>query len=187
MAVFGYARVSTVDQNCDNQRLEIESAGYALDFFFQDALSGKLPALERPAFREMIGKLREGETLVVSKLDRLGRDSVDVLQTVRTLQGMKVKVVVLQFGSVDLTSPAGKLLLSMLAAVAEMERDLIVERTKAGLERARAQGKALGRPSAIPKDQHANIREQLKSGETVYGVAKRLGVARQVIMRIRDA
>jgi putative DNA-invertase from lambdoid prophage Rac len=100
---------------------------------------------------------------------------------------MKVKVVVLQFGSVDLTSPAGKLLLSMLAAVAEMERDLIVERTKAGLERARAQGKALGRPSAIPKDQHANIREQLKSGETVYGVAKRLGVARQVIMRIRDA
>jgi putative DNA-invertase from lambdoid prophage Rac len=112
---------------------------------------------------------------------------VDVLQTVRTLQKMEVKVIVLQFGAVDVTSTAGKLLLSMLAAVAEMERDLIVERTKAGLDRARAQGRKLGRPSVIPEEQHEVIRQRLRAGETVYGIAKELGTNRQVVMRIRYA
>jgi len=186
-AIFGYGRVSTSDQTTENQRLEIESAGFRVDYFFHDSISGKTAANDRPAFRELLGKLRPGETLVVSKLDRLGRDSVDVLQTVRTLQQMEVKVIVLQFGSVDVTSTAGKLLLSMLAAVAEMERDMIVERTKAGLDRARAEGRKLGRPSVIPEEQHPMIRQRLRDGETVYGIAKELGVNRQVVMRIRDA
>ncbi|MCV5533836.1 recombinase family protein, partial [Escherichia coli] len=79
------------------------------------------------AFSEMLSKIRDGETLVVAKLDRLGRDAIDVLQTVRALAERNIKVIVHQLGTTDLTSAAGKLLLSMLAAVAEMERDLLIE------------------------------------------------------------
>ena len=93
------------------------------DFWFADeGISGKVAASQRPAFKKLLGQIRKGETLVVSKLDRLGRDAIDVLQTVRMFGNREVKVVVHQLGSTDLTSPAGKLLLSMLAAVAEMER-----------------------------------------------------------------
>ena len=123
MATFGYGRVSTGTQTTHNQRLELEQAGYVIepDFWFADeGISGKVAASQRPAFKAMLGQIRKGETLVVSKLDRLGRDAIDVLQTVRQLADRGVKVVVLQLGDTDLTAPAGKLLLSMLAAVAEM-------------------------------------------------------------------
>lgn len=89
----------------------------------------------------MLSKFRVADTLVVSKLDRLGRDAPDVLATIKSLAALHVEVTVLQLGKLDLTSPAGKLMLAMLAAVAEMERDLIVERTQAGLARAKAEGR----------------------------------------------
>ena len=136
MAIFGYGRVSTSQQDTENQRLELEQAGWAFDFWFTDVVSGKVPAVQRKAFSEMLSKIRDGETLVVAKLDRLGRDAIDVLQTVRKLADRNIKVIVHQLGTTDLTSAAGKLLLSMLAAVAEMERDLLIERTQAGLSRA---------------------------------------------------
>lgn len=112
----------------------------------------------------MLGQVRKGETLVVSKLDRLGRDAIDVLQTVRQLGERGIKVIVLQLGTTDLTSAAGKLLLTMLAAVAEMERDLLVERTQAGLARARSEGKKLGRPSKTTAEQRTEIRHRLGCG-----------------------
>lgn len=96
--------------------------------------------MQRKAFSEMLSKIRDGETLVVAKLDRLGRDIIDVLQTVRVLSDRGIRVIVHQLGNTDLSSAAGKLLLSMLAAVAEMERDLLIERTQAGLSRAKAEG-----------------------------------------------
>ncbi|MBV5331759.1 recombinase family protein, partial [bacterium] len=128
---FGYGRVSTDTQSTDNQRMELAQAGYQIpdEFWFSDhGVSGKTCATQRPEFSNLMTRIRSGETLVVSKLDRLGRDAVDVMQTIRLLGDRNVKVVVLQLGSTDLTSAAGKLLLTMLAAVAEMERDLLVER-----------------------------------------------------------
>jgi putative DNA-invertase from lambdoid prophage Rac len=101
----------------------------------------------------MLAKLRTKDAVVVSKLDRLGRDAPDVLAAIKTLAYLGVEVVVLQLGKLDLTSPAGKLMLAMLAAVAEMERDLIVERTQAGLARAKAEGKTLGRPAKTTPEQ----------------------------------
>jgi DNA invertase Pin-like site-specific DNA recombinase len=86
----------------------------------------------------MLDKLRKDDVLVVTKLDRLGRDAVDVLATIRRLGQLEVKMLVLQLGQLDLTSPAGRLMLTMLAAVAEMERDLLIKHTRAGLERTRA-------------------------------------------------
>lgn len=189
MAVFGYGRVSTGQQTAENQRLELERAGHQIesDYWYADeGISGKVAASQRPAFRRMSGQLRKGETLVVSKLDRLGRDAIDVLQTVRLLGEGEIKVVVLQLGNTDLTSPAGKLLLMMLAAVAEMERDLLVERTQAGLARAKAEGKTLGRPSKTTREQREEIRHRLSAGESVSALARLYGVSRASIVGIRD-
>jgi DNA invertase Pin-like site-specific DNA recombinase len=190
MATFGYGRVSTGQQTTENQRLELEQAGYQIepDYWFADeGISGKTAACQRPAFKRMLGQVRKGETLVVSKLDRLGRDAIDVLQTVRQLGERGIKVVVLQLGTTDLTSAAGKLLLSMLAAVAEMERDLLVERTQAGLQRAKAEGKTLGRPSKTTSAQRTEIRHRLDAGQSVSAVARAYGVSRANIIGIRSA
>lgn len=188
MAVFGYGRVSTGQQTTENQRLELEQAGYQIEpdyWFADDGVSGKVAASQRPEFKRMLGHIRKGETLVVSKLDRLGRDAIDVLQTVRQLGERGIKVIVHQFGTTDLTSPAGKMLLSMLAAVAEMERDLLVERTQAGLARAKAEGKVLGRPSKTTPEQRAEIRQRLSAGEAVSALARLYGVSRANIIGIR--
>jgi len=186
-ATFGYGRVSTAAQDTENQRLELEKA-FRLDYWYADnGISGKVAASQRPAWREMLTKIRPGETIVVSKLDRLGRDAIDVLQTVRGLGELGIKVVVLQLGTTDLTSAAGKLLLSMLAAVAEMERDLLVERTQAGLARAKAEGKVLGRPSKTTPEQRRQVLARLGTGESVSAVARDYGVSRASIISIRNA
>lgn len=189
MAVFGYGRVSTGQQATENQRLELEQAGFRIepDYWYADeGVSGKVAASQRPAFKRMLGQIRKGETLVVSKLDRLGRDAIDVLQTVRQLGERGIKVIVLQLGATDLASPAGKLLLSMLAAVAEMERDLLVERTQAGLARARSEGKILGRPSKTTPEQRGEILHKLGAGESVSALAKLYNVSRANIINIRE-
>ncbi len=166
MATFGYGRVSTSQQDTENQRLELGQAGWQIDYWFADVVSGKVPAMQRKAFSEMLNKIRDGETLVVAKLDRLGRDAIDVLQTVRALADRNIKVLVHQLGNTDLTSAAGKLLLSMLAAVAEMERDLLIERTQAGLSRAKAEGKKLGRPPKIASEAR-RVKWSTKTGHRV--------------------
>ncbi|MGZ8250658.1 recombinase family protein [Methylomagnum sp.] len=187
MSTFGYGRVSTTTQATENQRLELEQAGYKIDYWFEDVgVSGKTHASQRPQFQKMLERVREGETLIVSKLDRLGRDAVDVLQTVRLLQELKVHVIVHQLGNTDLTSPAGKLLLTMLSAVAEMERDLLIERTQAGLERAKSEGKQLGRPSKTTEADRRGILERLHAGESVSQVARDFKVSRATIIGIRD-
>ncbi|MDA5543945.1 recombinase family protein [Yersinia rochesterensis] len=186
MANFGYGRVSTMQQVTENQRLELEQAGWTFDFWFTDVVSGKVPAIQRKAFAEMLGKIRTGETLVVAKLDRLGRDAIDVLQTVRLLSDRCNKVIVHQLGNTDLTSTAGKLLLSMLAAVAEMERDLLIERTQAGLSRAKAEGKKLGRPSKIAPEARRAIIEKKNSGVSVSALAREYGVSRATVAAIID-
>ena len=189
MAIFGYGRVSTNQQAAENQRLELEHAGHKIEpeFWYADeGVSGKVAANQRPAFKKMLGQIRKGETLVVSKLDRLGRDAIDVLQTVKLLGDRGIRVIVHQLGTTDLTSSAGKLLLSMLAAVAEMERDLLVERTQAGLARAKAEGKVLGRPSKTTPEQRAEIRRRLGAGESVSALARLYGISRANIVGIRS-
>lgn len=184
MATFGYGRVSTVQQDTENQRLELLQAGCHIDFWFADIVSGKVHASQRKAFNEMLTKIRDGETLVVTKLDRLGRDAVDILQTVKKLAARDIRVIVRQLGTTDLTSTAGKLLLSMLAAVAEMERDLLIERTQAGLARAKAEGKKLGRPSKTTPEQREAILSKKANGESISSISRRYGVSRATIAGI---
>jgi len=181
MAFFGYGRVSTKDQTSENQRIEIEKAGYEISpkFWFADeGISGKTSASQRPQFSKLLGQIRDGESLVVSKLDRLGRDAIDVLSTVESLSQKKIKVIVLQLGATDIASPAGKMMMTMLSAVAAMERDLLVERTQAGLARAKAQGKVLGRPTKTSPTQRKEIQVSLARGESVSSLARRFSISR---------
>jgi DNA invertase Pin-like site-specific DNA recombinase len=134
----------------------------------------------------MLRQIRKGETLVVTKLDRLGRDAQDVGSTIKLLAERRSEVVVLQLGKLDLTSAAGKLMLTMLAAVAEMERDLLVERTQSGLARAKAEGKTLGRPVSTTEEQRAAMvkRHQGGKGESISALARTFGISRASVMRI---
>ena len=184
MAVFGYGRVSTIQQTVENQRLEIERAGFPVDYWFADTLSGKTCTAERPQFQEMLGKIRKGETIVVSRLDRIGRDAQDVLSTIKMLTAREVKIIVLQLGMTDLSSAAGKLLLTMLSAVAEMERDLLIERTQAGLARAKAQGKTLGRKPKTTVSERELIKAAYTSGTSISSLAREYSVSRSNILSI---
>lgn len=189
MRIFGYGRVSTADQTTDNQRQELETMGHTIEphRWYTDTISGKVPAKERPQFAKMLDKLEAGDLLVVAKLDRLGRDMIDVMQTLRdlTAQGIRVKVVAL--GDTDLTSTAGKAVVGILAVVAEMERDMLVERTQAGLARAKAEGKQLGRPSKTSDTDRATIRSRLEAGESVSQLARDYDISRATVISIREA
>lgn len=147
---FAYCRVSTHDQTTANQLLEIEAAGFKVQpkRVIEETVSGSTPAMEREGFRKLIERLEEGDILIVTKLDRLGRNAMDVRATVEHLATEGVRVHCLALGGMDLTSPTGKMTMSVISAVAEFERDLLVERTQASLRRARSEGKKLGRPSA---------------------------------------
>ena len=187
MTIFAYSRVSTVSQNTSNQKLEIQNAGFSIDYFYEDiGVSGKVFAKQRSEFSKLLNQIRDGETLVVTKLDRLGRDVVDILTTIRYLTSRNIEVIVLQLGKFDLTSTAGKLLLTMLMAVAEMERDLLVERTKMGLLRAKAEGKKLGRPKKTTTQQRKEIIQKLEEGISVSELARIYEISRASVIWIRE-
>lgn len=141
----------------------------------------------RPGFAAMLSKMRDGESLIVSKLDRLGRDSIDVIATVRMLADRNIRVIVHSLGGVDLLSPTGKLLVTMLAAVAEMERDLLVERTHAGIARARSEGKTIGRPAKTSPQQRHEMLSFLAAGVSVSETARKYRVSRATVISIRAA
>lgn len=111
-------------------------------------------------------------TLVVSKLDRLGRDTQDIGATIKMLATRRVEVIVLQLGKLDLTSSAGKLMLTMLAAMAEMKRDLLAERIQSSLARAKGEGKTLGRPALTPDEQRAAVVARFKAGESISALSR---------------
>src|SRR3954468_22554608 len=183
--VFAYCRVSTSDQTTDNQLQEVAQAGFGVDprRVLAETISGSVPTSERPGFSRLVDKLEEGDVLVVTKLDRLGRNAMDVRATVEALAGVGIRVHCLALGGIDLTSPAGKMTMGVIAAVAEFERDLLIERTQAGLARAKGEGKALGRPSALTAEQIAEVRRKRSEGFSLGTLAKAYGVSRAAIQR----
>jgi putative DNA-invertase from lambdoid prophage Rac len=187
--VFAYCRVSTAEQFHSNQAQEIKAAGFDLTprRVIAETISGSVAASERPEFRKLVDKLEGGDVLVVTKLDRLGRNAMDVRSTVESLAANGVRVHCLALGGVDLTSPAGKMTMQVIAAVAEFERDLLIERTQQGLTRARAEGKHLGRPTSLTHQQAEQVRRRLVKGDAVAALARDFGTSRQTIMRIREA
>ncbi|HGA1722687.1 recombinase family protein [Enterobacter hormaechei] len=184
MRTFIYCRVSTREQDMQNQVLAIERAGYKVpeSRVISEDISGSVQAMLRPKFRAMVEhKLEAGDQLVVLKLDRLGRDNIDVQQTIDMLLERGVKVVSLDLPARDLTSSEGKLIRQMFGAFAEFERNRIRERTLDGLEKAKANGVKLGRKEATDTTQ--KVQELRSEGLSQSKVAKRLGVSVSTVKR----
>lgn len=183
---FAYCRVSTADQTTDNQIAEIKSAGFdvADHRIITETVSGSVPAMERPQFSRLVDRLEAGDVLLVTKLDRLGRNAMDVRATVERLSGSDVRVHCLALGGVDLTSAAGRMTMSVIAAVAEFERDLLIERTQSGLQRAKANGAKLGRPSALSEAQQLDVLTKRLAGGSLGALAKEYGITRSAVQRI---
>jgi putative DNA-invertase from lambdoid prophage Rac len=186
--VFAYCRVSSLDQTTDNQIIEIRAAGFDVTAsrIVRETVSGSVAAAERREFGKLMDRLEEGDILVVTKLDRLGRNAMDVRATVEALAGRGIRVHCLALGGVDLTSAAGKMTMGVIAAVAEFERDLLIERTQSGLARAKQAGKVLGRPRSLDDSQRIEAASMLSVGKTVAEVARRFKTSRQTVMRARD-
>ena len=182
---FLYARVSTSEQTTANQVLLAEKAGdvVADRHVYAETISGTVAAMDRPVFAKLVAKLDEDDKLVVTKLDRLGRNARDIDATVATLRDMKVAVIVLDLPVTEVTSAAGDLVMRMFAAFAQFERDQLVERTHAGLARARAEGKIAGRPLSLTATQRAEIKAKLAAGATARGLAKEYGVSHPTITK----
>lgn len=140
--VFGYARVSTLDQNLDRQIDTLKEHG--IDELFNEKMTGTKK--DRPELDRLLGKLREGDTVVVESLSRLGRSTKNLIELVDKFKDMKVEFVSLK-EKIDTTTSTGKLMFGFFALLAEFERDLISERTQEGLKAARARGRNGGRPS----------------------------------------
>ena len=185
---FAYARVSTIEQETENQIAEIKAAGFAVEQHrtIAETVSGSVAIAKRAGFTRLLDKMEQGDVLIVTKLDRLGRDAIDVSSTVAKLETLGIRVHCLALGGVDLTSSAGKLTMGVINAVAQFERDLLIERTRAGLVRARAEGKRMGRPPALSTVQQLDVKARLNAGNAVAAIARDIGVSRQTIMRVRD-
>ena len=185
--VFAYCRVSTVDQHTNNQVQEIAQAGFQITAArtITETISGSVAANERAGFRKLLDKLEDKDVLVVTKLDRLGRNAMDVRATVDALAGMGVRVHCLALGGVDLTSPAGKMTMGVIAAVAEFERDLLIERTLSGQARARAAGTHMGRPAKTSATDREAILSALALGATVSSLSEKYKVSRATVINIR--
>ena len=182
-----YLRVSTPGQTTDNQLAEIAAAGFAVEprRLAAETVSGPVAAARRRGFARLLDRLEPGDVPVVTKLGRLGRDAMDVGAAVARLAGPGVRVHCLAPGGVDLTSSTGRLTTGVINAVAESERDLLIERTQAGLSRARAEGKRLGRPASLTAERRKAVARRLAEGATVSALAREFGTSRQTILRVR--
>lgn len=186
MAIYGYARVSTDDQNHDGQIDEMIAAGVPADRIEVEKVSGGVQALARPVLSGLVGRMETGDTLTVTKLDRIGRDAVDTLGLIRDLKAKGVGVRILALGA-DTTGSAGNLILGVLASVAEWERSVISERTKDGLAAARRRGRVGGRRHALSPSARAEVITAHRGGQSVSEIARRYRVDRSTIYRALSA
>lgn len=186
--IFAYCRVSTLEQNTENQRREIEAAGFNVEHYriIEEQISGSVAASDRPGFSRLLDRMEHGDVLIVTKLDRLGRNAIDIRKTVEKLSERNIRVHCLALGGVDLTSPAGKMTMQVISAVAEFERDLLVERTHAGIARAKNAGKRFGRPPTLNDEQKQVVIERIQSGASISAIAREFNTTRQTILRIKE-
>ncbi|QFH65896.1 recombinase family protein [Leclercia adecarboxylata] len=181
---FAYCRVSTSEQTTENQIMAIRQVGYDVsdNRVVSETVSGGVQAMKRKGFADMVThKLEAGDRLVVLKLDRLGRDNLDVQQTITMLVEKGIDVVSLDLPVRNLTSAEGKLMLQMFSAFAEFEKSRIIERTKDGLARAKMEGKKLGRPAAV--DTFKRVQEAKTKGLSQSKTALELGLSLPTIKR----
>lgn len=178
MSMTGYARVSTQDQDEASQVEALRAAGASV--LYVDHATGA--SMDRPQWRACLHSLGEGDTLVVVRIDRMGRSLVDLIRTIDTLGARGVEFRSLTEG-IDTTTPGGRMVFQVSGAFAEYERSLIRARTREGLAATRARGTRIGRPPALTPEQATTARRLHTSGESISAIARVLGVSRSTIQR----
>lgn len=168
LKLVGYARVSTEDQNLDMQVEALKRAGVHPDNIFAEKVSGV--AAKRPQLNFALRQCRDGSTLVVWKLDRVGRSLFNLLKLMQTLDAQGVGFKSLQ-DNIDTTTPVGRMILADMGAIAESERDLIAERTKAGVKRAQERGVRFGQPKKVDEKMEAQMEREIAAGHTIREIA----------------
>ena len=177
----GYARVSTLDQNLDLQLDALEKLG--CDHIYEEKASGKNK--DRPELTHCLKSLRPGDTLVVWRLDRLGRSLQDLISIVKGIEANNIAFVSVQ-ESIDTTSATGKLMFHFFGAMAEFERNLIQERTQAGLAAARARGRVGGRKPVLTDKQRAQVKAMMADKTlSINDIAKTMNVSRSTLYRAK--
>jgi len=175
----GYTRVSTVAQTLDQQNDALTKAGVTKTF--SDTMSGARD--DRPGLAELMAYVREGDTIVVWKLDRLGRNTLHILETVKALTDRGVTLVSTSDG-IDSSTPAGRMMIGVLGSLAEYERELIRERTALKRATSRANGTGFGRPRKVADTEHIATAKKMKTdGHIGKDIAKYLGVSRATLYR----
>ena len=177
----GYARVSTDDQNLKNQIQQLVKAGCDPKHIYKETASGG--AWERPQLHKALDHLREGDVLIVWKLDRLSRSLADLLRIVEQV-GLSGASFVSITETIDTSGPSGQLMMNMLGAFNQFERDIIRERTRLGLERARKEGRIGGARFILNAKQQAEAVRQVQSGKSQVEVAELFGVSKATISRM---
>lgn len=177
MALYGYARVSSLSQSTDIQEQKLKEAGCSV--IRAEKVSGATRK-DRDELQVILDFIHSGDTLVVCKLDRLGRNTRDVLNLVHELDEKGASLRVLE-PAIDTSGPMGKMILTVLGMVSEMELSFIKERQRAGIEKAKAKGKFKGRPASIDKDKIAAMSGQ---GMSPTQIAKELGIGRSSVYRL---
>lgn len=175
----GYTRVSTVAQTLDQQNDALTKAGVAKTFY--DTMSGARD--DRPGLAALMEYVREGDTIVVWKLDRLGRNTLHILETVKALTDRGVTLVSVTDG-IDSSTPAGRMMIGVLGSLAEYERELIKERTALKRQASRSNGVKFGRPKKVNDQTHVATARRMKAdGHMAKDIAKYLGVSRATLYR----
>lgn len=174
----GYARISTADQNANLQKDALKKGG--CDKIITEQISGA--STKRPKLEKLLNKLQASDTLTVWRLDRLGRSLPHLIEVIRDIEGKGAHFQSLTEG-IDTTTAQGRLTFHLMGALAEFERSLIVERTKAGLEAARKRGVRIGRPKSLTTAQIKHAKKLIGTGERPAAVARSLGVNRSTLYR----
>ena len=179
MPVFGYGRVSREDQELALQVDALTAAGVEPGRLVKEKLSG---VADRPRFRKLLASLGAGDTLVTWKVDRLGRNAVEVQQTVRDLDERGVRLIITTLG-IDTKTPAGRLMFGIMSQLAEFEREQLIERTKAGIEAARRRGKRIGRPPVLTTVQARQAARMVAEGKSYGEIADAMNVSRSAVFK----
>jgi DNA invertase Pin-like site-specific DNA recombinase len=180
--IWGYARVSTEDQDLGLQVSALKVAGVPEANIVRETASGKAGA-DRPLYAALVARLQDGDRLVVWKVDRLGRSTLDALQTARDLDARGVSIVITTLG-IDLKTPGGRLVFGLMAQIAEFERELIRERVTAGMAEAKKRGKHIGRQHTLkPSQRVAAVKMHLEDCKSIGEIAALFGCGRTVIHR----
>lgn len=181
--LIGYARVSTDDQNLNLQRDALNQIG--CEQIFEDQLSGA--KADRPGLREALNYARPSDTLVVWRLDRLSRSLKDLIEMVTFLDSKNIGLKSMQ-EAIDTSSSSGKLIFHIFGALAEFERNLIKERTQAGLQAARARGRKGGRPKSLNKDKQAvTVKLYVEKKHTVNQICQIMGISKPTLYKYIEA